>query len=331
MKVSIIGGGSFGTTLAQVLYDNNHEALVYDINNDFVTNLNNNHLHPFFNDVYLDKRVKGTTSLIEAINYSDILLIALPTKVIRQVLKDINKLLKSKKLFISVSKGIEPDTKCLISEIINQEIKHEFLKGFVFLTGPSHAEELVLRKLTCLVSVSNNLENALFVQKLFNNKEYLRVYRGNDLIGSQVSSAIKNAIAVVSGMATGYGLGENARSALISRGILEIAKVVEVKGGKKETAFGLTGIGDLIVTASSLNSRNFQAGLKIGQGYTKEEVLNESKMVVEGFRTILATYEIKQEYNLDLPIIEAAYKVLYENANVKDQLYELLSRDLKQE
>lgn len=132
-------------------------------------------------------------------------------------------------------------------------------------------------------------------------------------------------------MATGYGLGENARSALISRGILEIAKVVEIKGGKKETAFGLTGIGDLIVTASSLNSRNFQAGLKIGQGLTKDEVLKESKMVVEGFRTILATYEIKKEYNLDLPIIEAAYKVLYENANVKDQLYELLSRDLKQE
>ena len=267
MNITVIGGGSWGTTLAQVLTDNGHTCLIYDINASFVDAINNTHIHPFFTDVVLPESISATLDLEKAVNFSDYLLLAVPTKVMREVvLRGINKLLTSPKVFINVSKGIEPGTLKRISEIVEEEIDPKYLKGFVVLTGPSHAEEVILRKLTVLVSASKNHELAKEVQLLFSNDKYLRVYTSNDLIGCELGGAIKNAIAVVSGISTGLGLGENARAALISRGVLEIVAIVEALGGKKETAFGLTGIGDLIVTASSENSRNFRAGKKIGLG-----------------------------------------------------------------
>ena len=215
--------------------------------------------HPFF-DTVLPNLIKATDDLDHAIAFSEIILLSLPSKVIRTVLRDINSKLSKPMFFINVSKGIELDTLKRVSEIVSDEINPKYLKGFVALTGPSHAEEVILRKLTLLVAASNSLDHAKLVQSIFSNESYLRIYTSTDLIGAEVGGAVKNAIAVVSGACTGLGLGENARAALISRGILEIVRVVEFMGGKKETAFGLTGIGDLIVTASSENSRNFQAG-----------------------------------------------------------------------
>ena len=330
MKVGFIGGGSWGSTLANLLSDNGHETLIYDIDPNTVNMINNLHRHPFF-DSYLNDDIGATTNLEEVVDYSDILVIGVPTKVIRMVMQQVKELVKSPKLFINVSKGIEPKTLLTVSGIANEIFTSKEMKGFVTLSGPSHAEEVIKRKLTLLVAASNNILDAQLVQQLFSNNSYMRVYTSTDLIGVEVSGSVKNAIALVSGVCTGLGLGENARAALIDRGALEIIRIVSVLGGEKETVYGLAGIGDLIVTASSMNSRNFQAGLKIGQGEDVESVVNNSKMVVEGVRVLQSAHEIAVKHNLYLPIIETAYKVLFEKLDVGSAIETILTAKLKNE
>ena len=327
MKVSIIGGGSWGTTLAQALADNGHDVLIRDINEGFVSKINDSHLHPFFNAT-IPSTIKATLDLSLAVNYSNYIVLCVPTKFMRDV---INLLANDKKLFINVSKGIEPETSLRISEIVNEEISSDKLMGYVCLSGPSHAEELIYRKLTSLVAASKNASYAEEVQKLFSNGKYLRVYTTNDVVGVETGGAIKNAIAIVSGILTGMGLGENARAFLIARGMKEIVTIVQVLGGSMETVYGLSGLGDLIVTASSMNSRNFNCGLKIGQGFSIESAVGSINQSVEGIRAIIAAHEIAVKNNLELPIIDTAYEVVTGKCNINEALSNLLSRKLKDE
>jgi glycerol-3-phosphate dehydrogenase (NAD(P)+) len=190
---------------------------------------------------------------------------------------------------------------------------------------------MILRKLTLLVSSSKDEDLAKEVQLIFSNEKYLRVYTSNDLVGCEVGGAVKNAIAVISGTCTGLGLGENARAAVITRGIVEIVRVVEMMGGKKETAFGLTGIGDLIVTASSENSRNFTAGKKIGQKVPIDEIYQSEKQTIEGIRTIEAMHNLSIREGVELPMINVAYDIIFNKMSVEEGLQKLLSRDLKSE
>lgn len=330
MKISVIGGGAWGTTLAQVLNDNGHETLIYEVNNDYINSINLNHEHPIFKNS-LDEKILATNSLEEAIEYSNIYLLAVPTKVMRQVLNSMNKLITNPSIFINVSKGIELETFKRISEITTEEIDANKNFGFVCLTGPSHAEDVILRNVTLLVSASLNQKLAEDVQKMFANDSYMRVYTSDDLIGSEIGGAAKNAIAVISGACTGLKLGENARAAVITRGIIEIAKIVEFMGGNKETAYGLTGIGDLIVTASSEQSRNFQSGKKIGEGMTVDEIYASSSQTIEGFRTIYALNDLSIKNNIELPMINIAYEILENKLTVEEGLKALLKRDLKSE
>ena len=248
-----------------------------------------------------------------------------------EILKESNTLLKRKTLFINVSQGIEPETSLRVSEIVEEEIDEKYLKGYVALSGPSHAEEVILRKATALVAASKDLELASFVQKLFSNEKYMRVYTSDDVIGVEAGGAMKNAIAIVSGVASGMGLGENARAMLITRGIKEIVSIVLALGGKMETVYGLSGIGDLIVTASSMNSRNFQCGLKIGRGMSVDMAMGSIVQSVEGVRAIHAGHEIGIKYNLELPIIDEAFKVVEGKLSAKEALHNLLARSLKTE
>ena len=330
MNVSVIGGGSWGTTLAQLLTDNGNTVLIRDINENFINKINNEHLHPFF-DLTIPESIKATSSLEEAVNFSDVIVLCVPTKVMRMVLEELNTLIKTPKIFVNVSKGIEPSTSKRVSEIVKEVIESKNVKGYVALSGPSHAEEVILRKVTSLVAASNDTNIAKEIQELFNNEKYVRVYTSDDVIGVETGGAMKNAIAVVSGVLSGMGLGENARAFLITRGIKEIVTIVIALGGKMETAYGLTGIGDLIVTASSMNSRNFQCGLNIGKGMSIEEAVSSVKQNVEGIRAIEAGYEIGKKYNVELPIINAAYEVVHGNENAKGALANLLSRSLKSE
>ena len=330
MKVAIIGGGAWGTTLAQVLSDNGHDVIIRDINPDFVKKINEEHLHPFFDEV-IPGNIKATLDLKEAVNYSNSLVLCVPTKAMRMVLNEINEVAEDKKLFINVSKGIEPNTSYRVSEIVNEVISKDNLLGYVVLSGPSHAEEVILRKLTSLVAASENLSYATEVQHMFSNDKYMRVYTCDDVIGVETGGAIKNAIAIVSGVASGIGLGENARAMLITRGVKEIVSIITALGGKMETAFGLSGIGDLIVTASSMNSRNFQCGLKIGSGMAVEEAIGSINQSVEGVRAIIAAHEIGIKHNLELPIIDTAFMVVNNEMSAKDALSKLVSRKLKTE
>jgi glycerol-3-phosphate dehydrogenase (NAD(P)+) len=329
MNISIIGGGAWGTTLGQVLVDNGHQVLIYDVKQENIDKINQKK-HPFF-DTILPDQVVATNSLDEAINFSTYYILSVPTKVIREVLNIMNQKISKPSVFINVSKGIEPHSLKRVSEIVDEEIDSEKIAGFVALTGPSHAEEVILRHLTLLVAASNNNDLAVDIQHVFSNDKYLRVYTSNDLIGSEVGGAVKNAIAVISGACTGLGLGENARAAVITRGIVEIVRVVELMGGNKETAFGLTGIGDLIVTASSEHSRNFQAGKKLGLGKSLEQIYAEQKQTIEGIRTIQAMHDLSLKYHVDLPMINMAFDIIFNGLPVKDGLQKLLSRDLKSE
>ena len=330
MKISIIGGGSWGTTLAQVLSDNGNNVLIYDINEAFVKKINEEHLHPFF-DLEIPSNISATSKLEEALDYSNILVLCVPTKATRSVLESINKNIKEKKLIVNVSKGIEPDTSYRVSQIVDEVIDKNLLDGYVVLSGPSHAEEVILRKLTSLVSASYDEKKAKLVQQIFSNEKYLRVYTSDDVIGVETAGSMKNAIAVVSGVATGMGLGENARAFLITRGVKEIISIVKALGGKMETAYGLSGIGDLIVTASSTNSRNFNCGLNIAKGMKIDDAIGAINQSVEGVRAIKAGYEIGKKYGLDLPIINVAYEIVSGKREAKDGLKALLARDLKTE
>lgn len=329
MKIGIIGGGSWGTTLAQVLHDNNHESLIYDLNQKNVDKINN-HIHPTFGCL-IPKKLKATNDLPEVLTYSNYILLAVPTAAMRDVLKEINTILSEKTYFINVSKGIEPHTFARVSEIVEDEIDKDYLGGFVALTGPSHAEETIQRKLTLLTAASKNEELAKKVQQIFSNTQYIRVYSSNDLVGAEVGGSAKNAISIVSGVMTGLNMGENARAALITRGVVEIVKLVEVMGGERETAYGLTGVGDLIVTASSENSRNFQAGKRLGMGVPLDQVMGEATQTIEGVRSIKAFHELAVSKNLDLPIISTAYHVLFHNLDIKEAITLLLTRELKEE
>lgn len=329
MNITIIGGGAWGTTLAQVLTDNGHQPLIYDINQTTIDVINT-HRHPFY-DCQIPTNIKATNHLDEALAFADWLVLSMPSKAVRDALSAIKPHLFRPVVIINVAKGIEPDTSKRISEISKEVIPPEFLKGYVVLTGPSHAEEVILRRPTLLVSASEDEALAKQVRQVFNNEDYLRIYTSTDVIGCELGGAVKNAIAVISGACTGLNLGENARAAVITRGIVEIVRVVEAMGGRKETAFGLTGIGDLIVTASSEHSRNFRAGKKIGQGMTVAQIYAEEKQTIEGIRTIEAMHHLAAQKGIELPLIEAAYGILQGRVSASEATSHLLKRTLKSE
>ena len=330
MKISVIGGGSWGLALSNVLSNNKHEVLVYDTNITIVNNINQLHICSQL-DVAINKDIKASNNLQEAIHFSDTILFAVPTKVLRVALTGVIKVLETPKLFINAAKGIEPDTFLRVSEIFDEMVPPKLLKGFVALSGPSHAEE-VIRHMTTLVTVASNIkEDALFAQKLFNNNDYFRVYSSTDLKGVELGGALKNIFALASGLIAGKGLGDNARAALITRGLVEMEKFYVHYGADTKSLRGLTGIGDLVVTCTSPHSRNYQAGFKIGHGKNLEETLNSMTMVVEGIRTCEAAFKYAEEHNLDLPIITAIYHVLFNKMDPDIAYKKLLERSLKSE
>jgi len=330
MKVSVVGGGSWGLALSNVLSNNKHEVLVYDVNKKIVDKINTLHIC-YQLDADINKDIKATNDMKELINFSDTILFVVPTKVLRIALANILEVLDKPKLFINAAKGIEPDTFLRVSEIFEEVVPKKYLKGFVALSGPSHAEEVIKHMTTVLTCASNEIENAIFAQNLFNNNDYFRVYSSTDLKGVELGGALKNIFALASGLIAGKGLGDNARAALITRGLVEMDKFYTHYGADTKSLYGLTGVGDLIVTCTSPHSRNYQAGYKIGHGKDLEETLNSMTMVVEGIRTCEAAFKYAVKYDLDLPIINAIYQVLYQKMDPEKAYKMLFERSLKQE
>lgn len=331
MNVTIIGAGSWGSGLARILGDNGNNVLMFDTSVETVKEINETHTNSKLPNGKLPLNVSATIEISKALDFSDVIILCVPTKVMRVVLKNINNNLKTAKLFVNASKGLEPDSLKRVSEVVKEEIDNNKIKGFVALTGPSHAEEVIEQMLTMVCSVSENIDHAKIVQQLFNNTEYFRVYTSTDLIGAELCGAIKNVYAIASGLLEGLGYGDNAKAALITRALVELKKIVVAMGGEESTISGLTGVGDLIVTATSHHSRNFQAGLKLATGADLNEAVSSISMVVEGARTAEAVYQACQKLNLDCPIIDAVYNIIYNRKDVKEVIKEIMCRSLKEE
>ena len=330
-KITVFGTGSFGTALANVLAENGHSVLMWGKNENTVDEINQSHQNKrYLKDVTLNETIKATSQLEQAVNFSDIFLIALPTKAIRNVVTEIDQHIKTKKTFIHVAKGIENETFKRVSEMIEDSVSKNHKNGVGVLSGPSHAEEVVIKQPTTVAASSKDENISKLIQDLFMN-DYLRVYTNNDLIGVELGGALKNIIAVASGIVAGMGYGDNAKAALMTRGLAEISRLGEKLGADPMTFLGLGGIGDLIVTCTSTHSRNYTLGYKLGKGKTTEEALNEMNMVVEGIYTTNSVYHLAKSQNVDMPITNALYKVLFEDKPVKDSVKDLMGRDKKAE
>lgn len=332
-KVAVLGAGSWGTALSMVLDENGHEVRLWGNDPQQIQEINEQHTNEhYLPGARLSEAIVGYTDLKAAISGADALLFVLPTKAIRAVAKAVAPLLdgQTKPHLIHASKGLEQDTHKRISVIIKEEIPAEKYDSLVVLSGPSHAEEVAKKDITTITAASENEADAAYVQKLFMNP-YFRVYRNTDVIGVELGAALKNIIAVGAGALHGLGYGDNAKAALMTRGLAEISRLGIAFGADPLTFIGLSGVGDLIVTGTSRHSRNWRAGDLIGKGHALDEVLNNMGMVVEGVATTKAAYELAQEKGIEMPITEAIYKVLYKNVDVKKAIEELMLREGKAE
>ena len=330
-KIAVLGTGSWATALSRVLSDNGHQVLMYGIIQEQVDDINIHHQNrEFFKDVQLESQIKATTSLEETLEDAKYILITIPTQFVKETLEKVKPLLKNKVTIINASKGFDLGTNMRMSDTIRSVLTKEQIGSVVSLIGPSHAEEVVIRMLTTVCAVSLEQEQAKDVQHLFSN-EYFRVYTLNDELGAEYGVAIKNVIAVAAGVISGLGYGDNTKAALITRGLAEMIRYGMCKGGKLETYMGLTGVGDLIVTCSSVHSRNFQAGFQIGKLNDAKEFFVDNKKTCEGIRTCKVIHEDAKKLDVEIPIINAIYNVLYKNSKPSDEIKALMARELKVE
>jgi glycerol-3-phosphate dehydrogenase (NAD(P)+) len=324
--IAVIGAGSWGTALAMVLADNGHEVRLWSHNEEQVKEINEKHTNQkYLPEIVLSELIVGYASLSDAFAGVDTLILAVPTKAIREVIAKIRVVQAGPITIAHVSKGIEPDSLMRISEIIKEEMPNELLMDVVVLSGPSHAEEVSLRHPTTVTVTSENMEAAEKIQDLFINNNF-RVYTNSDIIGVEIGGALKNIIALAAGITDGLGYGDNAKAALITRGLAEIARLGTKMGANPLTFSGLAGIGDLIVTCTSVHSRNWRAGNLLGKGKTLNEVLDNMGMVVEGVRTTKAAYQLAKKYDVNMPITFALYDVLFNGKNAIDAVDVLMAR-----
>lgn len=325
-KITIIGAGSWGTALAMVLADNQHEVRLWGHSQSQIDEINQFHTNKtYLPKIELPKAIKGYVSLEQALADVDTIVLAVPTKAYREVLGNIAKVATHPLTVVHVSKGIEPDSLLRISEMIEEVSTPTWLKEVVVLSGPSHAEEVSLRHPTTVAVSSKNMKAAEFVQDLFINQNF-RVYTNPDLLGVEIGGALKNIIALAAGITDGLGYGDNAKAALMTRGLAEISRLGTAMGANPLTFSGLTGIGDLIVTCTSVHSRNWRAGNMLGKGQKLETVLEDMGMVVEGVRTTKAAYQLAKKYDVNMPITEALYRVLFDGQDVRKAVDQLMSR-----
>jgi glycerol-3-phosphate dehydrogenase (NAD(P)+) len=328
MNITIFGSGAWGTALAQVLADNGHNPLIYGITKAQVDDINLNHQNTkyFGINIILPEKIKATTDIDEAINYSDIYVLSVPTAAMHALLESINARLTKSVLIINTAKGFDTEKNMRISEVVRELVGPQYLNAFVSLIGPSHAEEVILRMLTMITATSTNLEAATYVQTLFAN-DYMRVYTQTDEVGAELGVAYKNAIALASGALAGLGYGDNARAALITRGLAEMVRFGSHFGGEMSTYMGLTGLGDLIVTCNSVHSRNFQAGYEIGKAGA-EKFFATNTRTVEGIRTTKIIHGVANQLGIKVPIIDAIYSVIFENEDPRSAIQKLMNRPL---
>ncbi|HOM38441.1 MAG TPA: NAD(P)H-dependent glycerol-3-phosphate dehydrogenase [Spirochaetota bacterium] len=324
-KIAILGSGSFGSALSIVLAEK-FDVILWGINPEIINEINTKKTNNFYlEDARFPENVFATLN-IENIRNCDTIVFAVPSSATREVATKAKPFINKKAIVVSAAKGLEETTGYRMSQVLNSILPNPV----VVISGPSHAEELAAGIPTSVVAASRSNKYALKIQKEFSSK-VLRVYSSKDVIGVELGGVLKNIIAIAAGINSGLGLGVNSQAALITRGLVEIVRFGISMKAKKETFLGLSGIGDLIVTATSSLSRNWTLGYKIGQGKTLEEALAEMKMVCEGVKTTQVVYPIALKNKIDMPITEQIYKVLFERKNPKEAVKDLMTRSLKEE
>ena len=327
-KTAVIGAGSWGTALSLVLHTNGNDVTVWSIVEQEIQMLREKHEHvDKLPGVKLPEDITFTTDLKEAIEGKDYLILAVPSVFTRSTAKSMAPFVKKGQVIVCVAKGIEENTLMTLSDIVEQEIP---AADVAVMCGPSHAEEVARKVPTACLIACENEAVAKLVQEEFANPRF-RLYTNTDLIGVEIGAALKNVMALAAGMSDGLGFGDNTKAALMTRGMAEMKRLGMAMGGKAETFAGLSGIGDLIVTCTSMHSRNRRAGILLGQGKSLQETLDEVKMVVEGVNTVQAACQLAEKYHVSMPITQSIYAVLFEGKNVEDAVLELMTRDNKAE
>lgn len=327
MKIAVFGSGSWGTALAMLLLENGHTVTLWSYKEEQAQQMRQMHENPLLPGVTLPENLQITSDLHCAVGCG-VVVLATPSFAVRSTAHQLADILDEGAILVSVSKGIEKDTSLTMTQIITQEVGDAH--PVVALSGPSHAEEVARKIPTAVVSASKSQQAAETVQDLFMNAHF-RVYASDDILGVELSAAFKNIIALCAGCCDGLGFGDNTKAALITRGLSEIARLGEALGGRKETFAGLTGVGDLIVTCTSMHSRNRRCGILIGQGMKPAQAVQEIGAVVEGYYAAANAKILADKTGVEMPILQAAYCVLYQDADPRQMILNLMTRAKKHE
>ncbi len=332
MKIGVIGAGSFGTALANLLAGKGHDVSIWAREEEVVTGILENRINPsYMTELVLPSNIHAYYSIEECIKESEMILFSTPTHALREVAKVTKDLLTGSEILVTVSKGIEEDTLLTPSQILVNVLKNAILEDQIgILTGPSHAEEVALSKPTTVVASAYSKRVSRIIQETFMTPRF-RVYLNQDIVGAEIGGALKNIMAIAAGIVDGAELGDNAKAALMTRGLHEMKRMGSTMGAAQDTFSGLTGMGDLIVTCTSTHSRNRYVGYNIGQGKTLEEVTSGMNMIAEGVKTARSVHQWSKKNNVEMPITEAVYNVLFNNMNPRDAVQELMTRDAKDE
>ena len=327
-KIGVIGAGSWGTALATVVAGKGHQVKIWDINEAHLKSMEEHRENVnFLPGVPLNDNIQIAYTTEEALKDADVVLFSAPAQHFRSALSSAKPYIREDAIIINVAKGIEQKTLERMSEIAEEQLD---MDKYVVLSGPSHAEEVGRRLPTTVAAASRNLASAEFVQDLFITDRF-RVYTTEDVVGVELGGALKNIIALGAGVSDGMGFGDNAKAALMTRGLAEIMRLGLKLGAKPETFAGLTGTGDLIVTCTSMHSRNRRCGIMIGEGMSPAEATEKVGMVVEGMFTTEAAYQLAQREGVEMPITEAIYRAIQGEIKASEAVEMLMSREKKHE
>lgn len=329
--IGVIGAGSWGTTLADLLAKKGHDVTLWAYEADLVKEMEETRVNSvFLSGITLSPRLRFTNSLQEAASEKEMVLFVAPTQVFRGVLKGVIPFLTEQTLLVNAAKGIELDTLMTISQISAELLPARMFANFCVLSGPSFAREVAQEMPTAVVAASPVREVARRVQETFSSP-WFRVYTNSDMIGVELGGSIKNVIAIAAGISDGLGLGYNPRAALITRGLAEMARLGLAMGAQASTFAGLAGMGDLVLTCTGDLSRNRTVGMQLGQGKKLAEILSGMRMVAEGVKTAESAYRLSRKLGVAMPITEQVYQVLYEDKPARQAVVDLMTRDLKAE
>lgn len=333
-KLAVLGAGSWGTSLANTAAENGHDVRLWTHNPDQAVEINTQHTNDkYLPQAQLSEQLVATSDMAEAVADVEIVLSVVPTKAVREVAQQLADVLVAQQqtvILAHATKGLEQGTYKRISEMMAEEVPAAYRSAIAVVSGPSHAEDVIRHDLTAVSIGSEDEAAAKLLQTVLSNQTF-RAYTNHDLLGSELFAALKNIVAIGSGALVGLGYGANAQAALLTRSLVEMRALGLAMGAKEETLYELAGIGDLIVTGMSPNSRNYRAGMGLGQGKTLAQVTEDMGMVIEGVNTTKAVYDFAQTYQVDMPITTAIYQVLYEDKLLAQAIADLMARPLKSE